>query len=853
MSTPRPTDGASIRVVPLAVFALLLIIPFLNFEFTLYRSTLKLFVFETTVTLLWGYLLWEWAAGRLGRTGWPAWWLFAPVGLWLAWGAATCAWSHQAWLARGGLVQGLYGAAGAFGLALLLHDRENRRMFVAAAGAVAFALAFFMLLYYGDPRASFLGDIDGLSGRDAGAAFLLLPTLAAAAALYHLGKHEGEAGYRRVLWAAVFVAVLLLAGLRTQVPAWRYAVGAGLVVLVWRMLPRWRLAAVALAAALGLAAAGREVAQQAVALQHLSPLRSARSAVLDKAQWGLLRRSSLPRLLAGHGVGTFCLVFDRQRPVWTYSVSYGDEVVGHATRQLVEELVERGLVGAALGIAVGLACVVAGGLVCRRARDGLDAALGAGLAAAVVALGVFACFSDGALGFGSGMMFWVGLGLLGALSVECGRPAGLSWSPEETMAQAEARPRVRWRAIAAAAAAGLFMAAAWCGLAAGPFWAEYCLREGQAERSACQRLLAQKRLAERNVQARRAAVQQMRADLGGKLRAAEAALAAATTAHDEAAKGSGDTAPLLARMQAAAAELQKLRAAAKQGPGQIEATLPDLEESLRGTTAEYDESAARVAAYLRRAATLSLGDRVWLNAQTERALSDADNGNHQAAAERLEGLDALCGPAFALDVVRAGCYVKLGRPAEAHELYHRYSHKNPFGALCALFTPRVPFYEDWFALIADERLKKAPRAAGWARDFLASASLGLAWHPDHYGLLLLRGEMLYRFGERDRARDDMMAAAALIEDALRHISGPLPRATLYFELANANIHWDKAKAVKAAKQVFLEKVDFRDPQAQQVLFKAQQILRRLDPASTEKPKPPAADATGQPPGAPATK
>jgi len=851
MSTPRPTEGASIRIVPLSVFALLLIIPLLNFEFTLYRSTLKLFVFETTVTLLWGYLLWEWAAGRLGRTGWPAWWLFAPVGLWVAWGAATCAWSHQAWLARGGLVQGLYGAAGAFGLALLLLERENRRMFVAAAGAVAFALALFMLLYYGEPRARFLGDIDGLGGREAGAAFLLLPTLAAAAALYHLGKQEEEAGYRRVLWAAVLVAVLLLAGLRTQVPAWRYAVGAGLVVLVWRMLPRWRLAAVALLAVLGLAVAHREVTRRAVALEYLSPLSSARDAVLDRAGWGLLRGASLPRLLVGHGVGSFFLIFDRERPVWTYSVSYGDEVVGHASRQLVEELMERGLVGVAIAIAVGLACMVAGGLVCRRARDGLDAALGAGLAAAAVAMGVFACFSNGALGFGSGMVFWIGLGLLGALSVECGRPAGLTWSPEEALARAEDRPNLRWGTIGAAGLAGVLLFAAWCGLAARPFWAEYCLREGQAESSACQRLLAQKKLAERNLHARRAAVQQTRADLGGKLRAAEKELAAATAAHEEALNGGADAAPELARRQAAAATVEKLRAEAKRAPGQIEATLADLEDSLRGTAAEYEESAARVTTYLRRAATLSLGDRVWLNAQTERALSDSANGNHQAAAERLEGLDALCGPAFALDVVRAGCYVKLGRPAEAHELYHRYSHKNPFGALCTLFTPRAPFYEDWFALVADERLKKSPRAAGWARDFLASASLGLAWHPDHYGLLLLRGEMLYRFGERERARDDMMAAAALIEDALRHISGPLPRATLYFELANANIHWDKEKAVKAAKQVFLEKVDFRDPQAQQVLFKAQQIIRRLEPASKEAPKPPA-DGAGQPPKAPAT-
>jgi len=843
VSTPKPLEGISIRVMPLTVFALLLIIPFLNFEFTLYRSTLKLFVFQTAATLLWGWLLWQWAAGRLGREGWPAWWLFAPVALVLAWGVAASAVSPQPWLAAGGLVEGFYGAAGAFGLALLLREAGHRRMFVAAAGAVAFALAFLMLLYYGEPGTRFLGDIDHLPGREAGAAFLLLPTLAAAAALYRLARGDrGEKDYRRTIWMAVLLAVLLLAGLRTRVPAWRYGLGAGLALVAWLMLPRWRLAAVALLVLVGIAVASREAQRGQLAAEYLNPLPAARHAVLDSAERGIVRRASAGRLLAGNGVGAFFLIFDRERPVWTYAVSRADEVIGHARRQLTEVLIERGVVGVALVVVAGLACLVAGVLAYRRARDDLDAALGAGIAAWVVALGVFACFSNGAVGFGSAMVGWVGLGLIGALSVDCARPAALSWSPGEEAYRDEARPRLRGSTVAVALGGGLAVVAAWFALAARPFWAEYCLREGKAEGEACRRFYAQKRLAERTFRQHEAAARQIRKGLEKKLRAAEEALRAAAAAHQKAAT-SGAPAPELAALaskkQAAAKALGKLRTAVRERFADLDLVLQTSRGAVEASSAEYRDSALRTDAYLRRAAAASLGDRVWLNAEVQRALSDAARDRHKAAATRLERLSRLCGPAFDLDVIRARCYAKLGRPAAAHRHFRRYAARVPFGALCTLFTPRVSYYEDWFRLISDARAKRDPRAAEWAKDFLAAISEGIRWHPEHYGLLLLRGEMFYRLGDKARSRADMLAAVPIIEDALRHITAPLPRATLFFELANANIHWDKGKALKAARQVFLEKVDFRDPQAQQVLLKARQIIKALEPPPGKKPKPPA--------------
>lgn len=836
MSTPRPTEGISIRVLPLAVFALILIAPFLNFQFTLYRSTLKLFAYQTAATLLWSYLAWEWAAGRLGRSGWPAWWLFAPVAAWWLWGLATAVWSPQGWLAAGWLVQGLYGAAGALGLAILLQDAGQRRVFVAAASAVAFALAFLMVLYYGDPRSGFLGDIDRLDGREAGAAFLILPTLAAAALLYRRARKDGQEGYRGVLWLAALLTVLLGAGLRTGTPAWRYGLGAGLAALAWLALPRWRLAAGALAVTLVFAIARHELHQGLRVASYTDPAAGVRRAVLDRAEWGIVRRAPLARLLAGNGVGTLQLLLDRERPPWTYAVSYGDEAVGHARRQLTEELLERGIVGLGLALLMGLAWLAAGVLAFRRARDAADSALGAGLAAAGAALGVFACFSNGAIGFGSAMVWWLGLGLLGALSCESGRPAGLSWSPEEEQGRAEAGPRARLSRTIAASAAVLGLAIAWAALAARPFWAEYCLREGQAEDAAARRLHAQKKLAEQTLAGRKAAGERALEDLAAKVREAEAALRAT------------ETAPPAEGHKEAVARLESLRAAAPRAQAELEAAIRQLQDASRTATEDYDDAARRTARYLSRASTLSLGDRVWLDAQMLHARHDAACDRLREAAGRLELLDARCGPAFDLDVQRAECYAKLARTrgarerapalrAEAHSLYRRYAAKNPLGAACALFTPRVPFYEDWSRLIAEQRAAKRPEALAWANDFIAATSAGLAWQPNHYGLMLLRGDMAWWLGDKAAARRDMIAAADIIEEALGHIAVPLVRARLYLELANANLRWDKDKALKAAKQVILERVDFHDPQTQHVLMMTHQIIRHLEPPKKAEPKP----------------
>ncbi len=901
MSTPRPTEGISIRAVPLAVFALILLVPFLNFEFALYRSTLKLFVFQTATTLLWGYLAWEWAAGRLHRqdacaTGWPAWWLFAPVGAWVAWGAATALWSRQGWLATGWVVQGAYGAAGALGLALLLRDAGHRRMFVAAASAVAGALAFLMLLLYGDPGTLFFGDIDHLPGPEAGAAFLLLPTLVAAALLYRHTKQEAypEAQYGRVIWLAALFVLFLLAGLRTALVeeryGWRYGIGAGLLVFAWLVLPRWRLVAVVLALALAGLAARRELTEGLKTARYADESDDARNAVLDTAEWRLVRQAPLGRLLAGNGVGTFRLELDAKRGPWTYAVTHGDVAIGHARRQLTEDLFERGVVGLALGVAMGLAWVVAGVLAFRRARDPLDSALGAGLAAAGVALGAFACFSNGAIGFGPGMVFWVGLGLLGALSAESGRPAGLSWSAEEEAWRGEVRSRWRRGRTAAAVVALGAVALTWLVLAARPFWAEYCLRDGLREHEAAKRLFDD---TQRAFRYHHDVADRMLSELPARRRSAEDALRAAAGTLREAMERGADgakTEALAAKWRDAAARLDRVGPAVQQGLAHAAATIRKVNETIEGEAAKCEEAALHGDRLLRRAARLSLGDRVWLDAEIGLALSYTARGSFAEALDRCERLDvpvraaftdaacssyaealayfrrlrALCGPAFDFDVQLAECHAALGRLvkgedkeaealrcqrfAGAHRLYSSYADRNPLGALCTTFNPRVRFYEEWHRLIADELARKNPDAVTWASGFIGAAAEGLKWRPGHYGLLLLRGDILYWLRQPKAAREDVAAASAIIDYEISQTRKELGlrRASLYLDLANANLRWDPKKAIAAANAAFLERVNWGGPQAKLVQRKLGRILSVLGKPMEKPPKPPDTKAPAPP-------
>jgi hypothetical protein len=867
MSKPTFPDRTSVRVVPLAIFALVLLTPLLSFDarITLYRSTLKLFVFQAAVTLLWCYLLWEWGAGQLRGGQGPAYWLFLPVALWAGWGLVTSAGSPQGWLSGGWLVQNFYGAAGALGLSLLLRDAAYRRVFISAGSAVAFALAFLMLVLYGDPQSSFLGEVDPLDergagagflldGREVGAGFLLVPTLVAVAVLYERGRREAEADYRGVLWTTVLLGVLLLAGLRTGSAAWVFGLGIGVAAVAWLMFSRRGrgapvLAAVVLAGAVALAvlvflAAGARESVQQLAARVISASREERRAVREKAErnpslaaiirdpearrnavlreadWSLVGGQPFRRLLLGNGVGTYFLALDRDRPPETYAMSGGDDIVFHARRQLTEDLYERGLVGLALALAIVVACLGAGGMALRRARDGLDSALGAGLAAGIVAMTVFGWFSNGAVGFGTGMMFWVAIGLLGALSVECRRPAATSWSPEEETALAEAGRRGGARRSLGAMAGGLVAVAAWLVLGARPFWAEWCLKEAISERQALADLAAEtggpgKRLS---------LLERERAALPAALKAADEGLRAATAAHEDAVRRK-DEGSKLRTLAAGKDQAAQLVNGLRQRQGAIGAEVAHAKEVLRSLEAVYREGAKeavpRARAYLRRAASLSLGDRVWLASQLEVGRLTMTHGDLERALEVYERLDTCCGgPALDLDLLRARCEAKLGHAARAHEGYRRYASKNPVAASSASHSAREDIYGEWVALIRRQQPKEHP---DWARDFIAAASYGLALLPRHYALLIWRGGLRWELAKTDEqkqaARQDIERADQIITGQLRYAS-PYVRAGLLLESASANFQWDKRSVVEAASRV-LNMPDL-DPS-----LPATQDLRRL--------------------------
>ena len=809
MASPLRAEDERIEVVPFVVFALILLVPLLNFRFTFYHTTLKLFVFQTAATVVWGTLLWEWAAGRLRWAEWPAWWLFAPLGLWVAWGLATALWSPMPAMAGRWVVQGFYGFAGALGLALLLRDVALRRTFVVAASVVVFVVAAWMVVQYGDARSGFFGEI-GMTAREVGAAFLLVPTLVAAAVLY--GRAGGDAadvegGYLRIIWATVVLVVLVAAGVRADSAGWTYGLGAGLVVAVWLLLPRWRLAAVVLAVLVVVLGAGREgrLGQRA---EGDAWREETREALLDRAEWSMVGGSSLGTVVAGHGAGTFMVALDRTRPRSTYAMSLGDKVEGHARRGLTEVLYERGLAGAALALAAGLACVAAGVLAFARARDRGDAALGAGVAAGVVALGVYALLANGSACFGATMAFWVGVGLLGALSIRCGRPVGLSWSAEEELGRKETAGGRGAARAAAAVAAGLVAVALWLVLGAWPFWAGYSLREGRAELDMARSFAAER--------------------------------------------------------ERAAGALRSLRRTPGQSAAEFQEVGQRAKDNLQRATALHDESVARARRTLERAAALSLDGRVWLNAQLSLARSELARGEAGAAAERYARLDQLCGPVFDLDLLRAACCERLGKPGEAHRLYRRYAAKNPLAAHCTLFRTKTNLYEPWFRLIETERRKPQPDPAwrAWAWDFIDACSEGLAVYPDHYALLMLNGEMFYRLGRDEESFDLMTAAANVIRHrlAVRPYS-PLIQAQLLLEWANALIHWDKQKALTVVNQIGTLNIDFTDPVYRPVLNTARDIIMALDPAAARQARQAAARraeaaaprAPARPPARPASR
>ncbi len=830
----------SLRAASLLAFAFLLIIPLLNVELTYYRSALKLFAFQSVVAAIWCLVLLDWAAGHLRSTDWPAWWLFAPVAAWVLWGLLVCAWSRDGWLGAEWVVQGASGAVGAAGLAVLFSERGNRHMFAAAASVVVAALALYMAAIHGDPQARFLGDLD-LSAREAGAAFLLLPTVVAAAALYQLAANP-ERNYRAVGWVTVALLAMLLGGLRTGSRAWLLAVGLGVAVAAWMMVPKWRFVVALLVVLVVLSSVQSELTQRAEALNFVRPTRGGYWALLDKADWRVVGNAGPGRLIFGSGVGSFFLALDRTRPPQTYAAPGGDKVVGHARRQLTEVLYERGLVGVALALACGLAWVVGGWLVFLQADNALDSALGAGLAAGGVALGAFACLSNGTIGFAAALNCWLGLALLGALAGRWGRPAALAWSDEEECARRERGAAAgRFRSLAACVAA-IVVGALWWRLGLRPFWSQWCLRDGDAEVRTTERLAARATSQAVVLAATRTlgkqAIEELKAAVGESEKAAKKAAEALQAAQEQ-----GAAKEKLQQLQKAKAAAEKKFSDQRRLLGQrsaiLEAASKAREATLAAARAAHEGSLERARSLLETASRLALGGRVWLNAQLRLAVLEMNEEDFAGAATRLRKVEGRCGgPAFDLDALRAQCYAGLRRPAEAHALFKRYAAKNPFAAACAIRKPRVAIVGRWCTLIDKARRRNVPQWRQWAEEFVEATSRGLKLDPENYALLSFRGDMRYRLGQRGESRSDMAAADRLITRHLVMTKSPALRAKLLSELANVNFHWNKERALKAAQEVLALNLDWSKPEFRPLGREAARFIQILRPPKSPSPKEP---------------
>ena len=798
----RGHAAPGIRAFPLAIIALLLIVPFLNLEFTFYRMTLKLLVFQTAVTLLWCALGIQWVSGPRRALGWPAWWLVAPLAAWVVWGALTRLWSPQPGLAAGWVVQGAYGLAGAVGLSLLLREREAREMTVKAAGAVAFVLALWMVVAFEYRAAGFFGDRD-LVGRDVGAAFLLIPTLVAAAVLYGSRRADDEErDYRTVLSTAALLVVLLAAGLRASVAAWLTGLGIGVAVVVWLLLPRWRILAPLVAALVVVVAAQREATQAQWTQGEFVDTYAARQARLDRADRQLWRSQPLLQRLAGSGVGTFFVAYDHSRPLDTFAALRGDGLIDHARRQVSEVLFERGIVGVLLALAAGAACVAAGVMCSRRARDELDSVLGAGLGAGVLALGVFACASNGAIGFGASMMFWIGVGVLGSLTALYGREAGLGHSTEEEAYRTERRPTRRGGRLAVCVGGGVVAVVLWFAVGAQPFLAEVRLREGVEEHTALTALIKQyKRLIERRDEFSPNELRYLALRREARTRPAAAAEAEALA--------------------------QKL-------PRKLVERLEAFIESVQVGRIGLLESARRTREQFLQAARLSLGDRVWLTAQVnllryaiDRFAMDARNREEVLGiAERVEGS---CGPLFTLDVEVARFQLATGQFDDAHRRFRRYARKNPFAATDALKRSNTDVYRYWAMMIAIRHQAGDPRAVAWAQDFEDAARRGIRFDGSRYALLMHWGKLLYQLGRTEEAYTHMYRALDVIEGQLAYRRPRMMQADLLLDAAAAALPWDPEMALGLAGQVFMIGIDPAKPENARLVQRALAIIRVVGP------------------------
>jgi hypothetical protein len=253
------------------------------------------------------------------------------------------------------------------------------------------------------------------------------------------------------------------------------------------------------------------------------------------------------------------------------------------------------------------------------------------------------------------------------------------------------------------------------------------------------------------------------------------------------------------------------------------------------------EHVDRTRRYLRRVRNLSLGGRVWLQAEMELAQCDAEFGQSDRAIGQYERLDRLCGAGYGLLAVReAQARARVGQRKRAHELFIRHSYKNPLACPTALMNSDIHLYAWWRILILTERDEGGPDWEAWAWDYIDAATRGLALDDERYGLHLWRGNMYFDLGREEEALADIVTAIGQIEEALAtRRPTRYYQARLQMERAQAYLLWDPDRALSIAKAVSQFNVNWQAPHYQSILMDIQRLVEELAPPPPE-PKDPSA-------------
>jgi len=389
------------------VFVMIMATPLLNtVPFTYHPTYFKLMVQETAVLVVWA-LIAIWAfAGRerpwLDR-------LFLVAAGYGAWGLATVLWAHRRWPVAEPEVQRVFYLALGVGLAYLLSQRQRREFFVLGYLTVAAIAALLMIVNWGPPISLPAVDV-GFGGKelffgnpDVACGFLLLPMMLAMAIISSI-KDPSES-YGEVLLGLGCVVLGFIAILRASTIAGVIALVAGTLVVnaafyyFWRKALKW-LAGAGVVAALLLLLLQPTVLKQGTVYPRLLTWEATAKALVS------------PRVIYGYGLGNFLLVHREHQLPEYFAQPHNAPVSLYAHNMPLHVTLEEGLIGFGILALFLLLLVTRAWRGATSATGEYDRAIGAGVAAGVVAMVVHSLFGVAWFSIGAAENLWIALGLV---------------------------------------------------------------------------------------------------------------------------------------------------------------------------------------------------------------------------------------------------------------------------------------------------------------------------------------------------------------------------------------------------------------------------------------------------------